>query len=296
MEAGKVSKGTIGQENDGGCSWNCKIANKQYKRMQNKPLIFVSNDDGFDAPGLESLVRVAREFGDVKVVAPENPMSGVGHSVTSREPLRIKMIEREDGYERYACSGTPVDCVKLGEQTILKRKPDLMVSGINHGSNAAVNIFYSGTMAAALESAIGGVPSIGFSLMNFRLDADFSICDAYVRTIIQKVMEKGMPRGICLNVNIPSIPQEEIRGIKICRQARSKWVEDYEKRIDPSKNEYYWLRGKFELMDEGRDTDDWALRNNFVSVVPVHFDFTAHHALDALSAWEMDAVKEKQRT
>ncbi len=254
-----------------------------------KPLIFVTNDDGYDANGIEALIDVMRELGDVKVVAPEDPMSGTGHAVTGREPIRLRMICSENGYEKYACSGTPVDCVKLGEQMVLGRKPDLMVSGINHGSNAAVNIMYSGTMAAALESTIGGVPSIGFSLLNYKHNADFNHTKKYIRAIAKKVLEKGLPQDTCLNVNFPNIPEKDIKGIKICRQARSRWIEDYEKRTDPAKKEYYWLRGHFELLEDNPETDEWALKNDYISVVPMHFDMTAHHNIDAIIELDLNA-------
>ncbi|MBU2652290.1 MAG: 5'/3'-nucleotidase SurE [Bacteroidetes bacterium] len=257
--------------------------------MKKRPLIFVTNDDGVEAPGIEALIKVMRELGDVKVVAPLHPMSGTGHAVTAREPLRLKLLEKIDGFEKYACTGTPVDCVKLGEQFVIKGKPDLMVSGINHGSNSAVNIVYSGTMAAALESAIGGVPSIGFSLLDYSHDADFSHCDAFIKKITEKVLSDGLPKDICLNVNIPAINGSEIKGIKVCRQARSRWVEDYELRVDPAQKEYFWLRGTFELLEDHPETDEWALRNNYVSVVPVHFDLTAHHFLEHFKHWENHA-------
>ena len=254
-----------------------------------KPLIFVTNDDGYDAKGIDFLTELMRELGDVKVVAPEDPMSGTGHAVTGREPIRLRKIYSENGFEKYACSGTPVDCVKLGEQMVLGRKPDLMVSGINHGSNAAVNIVYSGTMAAALESTIGGVPSIGFSLLNHSHKADFKHCKKYIMAIVQKVLEKGLPQDTCLNVNIPNIPEKDIKGIKICRQARSRWIEDYEKRTDPAKKEYFWLRGHFELLEDDPATDEWALKNNYVSVVPIHFDMTAHQNIEAIKELKFDA-------
>ncbi len=254
--------------------------------MKKRPLIFVTNDDGVEAAGLQALSDAMRQIGDVKVVAPLHPMSGIGHAVTSREPLRLKFFEKQDSYEKYGCSGTPVDCVKIGEQYVIKGKPDLLVSGINHGSNAAVNIIYSGTMAAALESTIGGVPSIGFSLLDNSHDADFSASQEYVVEIAKKVLQEGLPEDVTLNVNIPAVPKNEIRGIKICRQARSRWVEDYEQRMDPGKKEYFWLNGNFELRENAKDTDDWALKNNYVSIVPVHFDFTAHKFLNHFKNWE----------
>jgi 5'-nucleotidase len=253
-----------------------------------KPLILVTNDDGVNAPGLQILTKIARKFGDVAVVAPEFPMSGSGHAVTVREPLRVTKVEENGSFKRFSCNGTPVDCVKLGEQIVLKRKPDLLLSGINHGSNAAVNVVYSGTMAAVIESAIGGVTSIGFSLTTHSWDADFSASEKYVNQVVSQVLDNGLPDGVCLNVNIPSINDDEIRGIKICRQAKSKWIEQFDERKDPGNRKYYWLKGIFELMDPGKDTDIWALRNNYVSVVPVHADLTAHHAINNIKKWNLD--------
>ena len=230
-----------------------------------------------------------RHIGNVVVVAPDQPMSGTGHAITVRHPLRLHLLAEEPGYREYSCNGTPVDCVKLGEQVVLKSKPDLMVSGINHGSNASINIVYSGTMAAVLESAISGVPSVGFSLMDYSHNADFSTCKPYVKLITEMTLLNGLPDGVCLNVNIPAVNGDDIKGIKVCRQGRSKWVEEFDTRIDPHKKDYYWLTGYFEKLEENEDTDQWALENNYVSVVPVHFDLTAHYALDTLKQWNLDA-------
>ena len=255
------------------------------------PNILITNDDGIFAPGLRALIAVMRSIGNVVVVAPDQPMSGTGHAITVRHPLRLHLITREEGYQEYSCNGTPVDCVKLGEQVLMKSKPDLLVSGINHGSNASINIVYSGTMAAVLESAIGGVPSIGFSLLDYSHQADFSACAPFVRLIAEKVLTNGLPDGVCLNVNIPAVNGREIKGVKVCRQGRSKWVEEFDARTDPHKRDYYWLTGYFEKLEENEDTDQWALENNFVSVVPVHFDLTAHYALATLQQWNFDAEK-----
>jgi len=255
------------------------------------PNILITNDDGVFAPGLRVLIKVMREMGNVVVVAPDQPRSGTSHAITVRNPLRLHLIAEEEGYREYSCNGTPVDCVKLGEQVVLKAKPDLMVSGINHGSNASVNIVYSGTMAAVLESAISGVPSIGFSLLDYSYQADFSACEPVVRLIAQKVLTHGLPDGVCLNVNIPAVNGHEIKGIKVCRQGRSKWVEEFDARTDPHKKDYFWLTGYFEKLEENADTDMWALENNYVSVVPVHFDLTAHYALSTIQQWNLNAEK-----
>jgi 5'-nucleotidase len=255
------------------------------------PTILITNDDGIFAPGLRALIGLMRPIGEVVVVAPDQPMSGASHSITVRHPLRLHAIAEEESYREFSCNGTPVDCVKLGEQVVLKRKPDLLVSGINHGSNASINIIYSGTMAAVLESAIGGVPSVGFSLLDYSHMADFSGCGTFVKRIAEKVLLDGLPDGVCLNVNIPAVNGEEIKGIRVCRQGRSRWVEEFDSRTDPHHREYHWLTGYFEKLEDNTDTDQWALDNNYISVVPVHFDFTAHYALNTLQQWNFDAEK-----
>lgn len=253
-----------------------------------KPNIFVVNDDGVFAPGIRKLISIVRKLGNVTVVAPDSPMSGTSHAITTRHPLRIKTHAEEDGYREFSCNGTPVDCVKLGEQIVLGEKPDLMVCGINHGSNAAINIVYSGTMAAVIESAIGGVPSVGFSLLNYSMNADFSAVDEYVEKICKNILEKGLPEGVCLNVNFPAVNGSEIKGMKVCRQAKSRWIEEFDVRRDPQNNKYYWLTGVFEKLDDTKDTDEWALDNNYVSVVPIQFDFTAYSALPSIKKWGLD--------
>lgn len=253
-----------------------------------KPKILITNDDGINAPGLRKLIEIMRPLGDVYVVASEQVMSGAGHAITVRHPLRLTTIHKEEGYEEYSCDGTPVDSVKLGSEIVIGRKPDLLVSGINHGSNASINIIYSGTMAAVLEGCIDGIPSIGFSLLDYSHKADFSFCGPYIKRLSGKVIKEGLPKGVCLNVNIPAVNGEAINGMKICRQAKAKWVEKFDARQDPSKQDYYWLTGYFENRDHGKDTDQWALENNYVSVVPVHYDFTAHYAISELNDWGFD--------
>lgn len=253
-----------------------------------RPHILVTNDDGVDAPGIKKLTALMQELGDVTVVAPEEPMSGTGHAITVRSPLRLQKRFQENGLAIWSCKGTPVDCVKLGEQIVLRGKPDLLVSGINHGSNASVNIVYSGTMAAVLESTISRIPSIGFSLCDYSHAADFSHVDKYVKAIAQQVLQRGLPDFICLNVNIPAVNGDAIRGIKVCHQANARWVEEYDERKDPADQSYYWLKGRYELLDDRADTDEWALRQNYVSVVPVHYDLTAHHALEHIKNFDLD--------
>ncbi|MCK4569521.1 MAG: 5'/3'-nucleotidase SurE [Bacteroidales bacterium] len=253
-----------------------------------KPHILITNDDGYHAPGILKLTAIMQEFGDVTVVAPEDAMSGTGHAITVRHPLRLQKLSQQNGLEIWSCKGTPVDCVKLGEQIVLRQKPDLLVSGINHGSNASVNIVYSGTMAAVLESTINGIPSIGFSICDYSHQADFSYVDKYIKQIVQEVLEKGLPDHTCLNVNIPAVNDAEIKGIKVCNQANARWVEEYDERKDPANKDYYWLTGRFELLDDRIGTDVWALRQNYVSVVPVHYDLTAHHAMEHIKKFDLD--------
>ncbi len=247
----------------------------------------VCNDDGITAPGIRNLIEVAREFGDVVVVAPDKPQSAMGHAITINATIRVHPM-RSDGILEYACSGTPVDCIKLAVNKILHRKPDLLVSGINHGSNASINVIYSGTMSAAMEGAMEGIPSIGFSLLDHSIDADFSAAKHYARIVIDQALNDQMPDGICLNVNIPSVSIEMIQGIKVCRQARANWEEEFDERKDPNGKPYYWLTGVFKNFDEGVDTDIWALENNYVSIVPCQFDITAHKVLQHYKNWEQN--------
>ena len=253
-----------------------------------RPHILVTNDDGYDAPGIKKLTEIMRGIGDVTVVAPEEPMSGTGHAITVRHPLRLRQLHKEEGLQVWACHGTPVDCVKLGEQIILRRKPDLLVSGINHGSNASVNIVYSGTMGAVLESSIGGTPSIGFSICDYSHKADLGSVDKYIRQIALQVLEKGLPEQTCLNVNIPAVNGSDIKGFRVCEQANARWVEEYDERKDPTNRDYYWLTGRFELLDDRKETDEWALRENYVSVVPVHYDLTARHAMEHIKKYDLN--------
>lgn len=249
----------------------------------NNPLILVTNDDGITAAGLKALVNAMSTIGKVLVVAPDSPQSGMGHAITIHDPIRLFKSDFFTGIDAYECTGTPVDCVKLAVNKILQRKPDLCVSGINHGSNSSINVIYSGTMSAAMEGAIEGIPSIGFSLCNYAHDADFSAAAHFAKYIALQTLQNQMPANLLLNVNIPDAKIEQIKGIKICRQAIAKWKEEFDERLDPGKKKYYWLTGKFVNPDKGEDTDEWALQNNFVSIVPVQFDFTAHHAIPALN-------------
>ncbi len=251
-----------------------------------RPKILITNDDSINAPGIRKLISIMRKFGDVVVVAPDKPQSGMGHAITVATPLRLKTITIEEGYEEYICNGTPVDCVKLAEKAILHGNPDLLVSGINHGSNASINVIYSGTMAAVLEGAIEGVTAIGFSVDDYSWSADFSHVDTFIDKIISNVLENGLPKDTCLNVNIPKLNGSAPKGIKICRQAKAYWDEVFDARTDPHGRDYYWLTGEFVFQDKGDDTDVWALENNYVAVVPIQFDFTAHHAINKLNNYD----------
>lgn len=256
-----------------------------------RPVILVTNDDGITAPGIRMLVKVMQTFGEVVVVAPDGPQSAMGHAITINKPLRLDAVKLHGELLGYQCSGTPVDCVKLAVNKILHRKPDLCVSGINHGSNSSINVIYSGTMSAAMEGAIEGIPSIGFSLNDFSLDADLRASAHYVKIITAQILKAGLPINTLLNVNLPALPLSKIKGVKVCRQAIAKWEEEFDERKDPNNRTYYWLTGKFINNDHGQDTDEWALANGYVSVVPVQFDFTAHHAIPHLDKINWNAKK-----
>lgn len=239
-----------------------------------RSVILVTNDDGITAPGIKNLVEAVKDLGRVIVVAPDSPQSGMGHAITIGDPLRLYKVDVFEGIESWQCSGTPVDCVKLARDKILHRKPDLCVSGINHGANHSINIIYSGTMSAAMEAAIEGIPSAGFSLLNFNYDADFSVARSVAHIVAKQMLRSSLPQHTLLNVNIPYLPANEFKGLKLCRQAYAKWEEQFDHRMDPRGKDYYWMVGKFLNMDEGNDTDVQALKDGYASVVPVKIDFT----------------------
>ena len=257
--------------------------------MSKRPLILVTNDDGITAPGLRTLIEVMKTIGDVVVVAPDSPQSAMGHAITVNSTLFVEKVKVDEGTQmEYSCSGTPADCVKLAVDQILERKPDLCVSGINHGSNSSINVIYSGTMSAAIEAGIEGIPAIGFSLLDYSWNANFEATKTFVKSIAKNVLKEGLPKGVVLNVNIPNLTKQELKGIKICRQARALWEEEFDKRTNPQGRAYYWLTGKFVNLDHGEDTDEWALKNGYVSVVPVQFDLTAHHCIQTLNTWSFN--------
>lgn len=247
------------------------------------PVILITNDDGISAPGLQNLVEAVRDLGKIVVVAPDKPQSGMGHAITIGQPLRLHAVHQFTDVEAYQCSGTPVDCVKLAVDKVLHRKPDLCLSGINHGANHSINVIYSGTMSAAVEAAIESIPSAGFSLLDYSIEADFSAARTYARRIVEKMLKGPLDKHLVLNVNIPPIPEQLIKGVKICRQAYAKYEEDFVERKDPTGRNYFWLTGEFVNFDRGRDTDVWALKNNYVSVVPVQFDLTNYVLRDKLN-------------
>ncbi|MQP52639.1 MULTISPECIES: 5'/3'-nucleotidase SurE [unclassified Flavobacterium] len=253
-----------------------------------RPLILVTNDDGIIAPGIRALISVMKELGEVVVVAPDSPQSAMGHAITINDTLKLTKVQIDNEVEKeYSCSGTPVDCVKIAVHEILKRKPDLCVSGVNHGSNSSINVIYSGTMSAAVEAGIEGIPAIGFSLLDYSWDANFEPIKSHIKKIASEVLKNGLPEGVILNVNFPKLAKEDIKGTKICRQAKAMWQEEFDKRTNPHGKDYYWLTGKFVNLDKGTDTDEWALENGYISIVPVQFDLTAHHAMQQLNSWDL---------
>lgn len=250
-----------------------------------KPLILVTNDDGITSRGIFNLVTVMKTLGEVIVVAPDSPQSGMGHAITVGDTLRLTESSIFEDVKAFECSGTPADCVKMARHFVLKgnRQPDVVVSGINHGSNTSISVLYSGTMSAAIEAAIEGTPAIGFSLCDYGQQADFSHTAEYVKKITSQVLEKGLPGGTALNVNFPKKQSQPIRGIRVCRQANAKWVEDFDQRFDPNGRSYFWMTGKFVNFDKGEDNDEWAIANNYVSIVPCQFDLTAYQSIRELN-------------
>jgi len=244
------------------------------KLKKSKPVILITNDDGVMAPGILNLVNAVKDLGKIIVVAPDKPQSGMGHAITIGQPLRLQKVNTFGDIEAYSCTGTPVDCVKLAVDKVLHHKPDLCLSGINHGANHSINVIYSGTMSAAVEAAIESIPSAGFSLLDYSIEADFSGSRKYARQIVEKMLTTKMEKHTVLNVNIPPLPADHLKGLKLCRQAYAKYEEDFIERQDPHGRMYYWLTGEFVNFDKGKDTDVWALAHGYVSVVPVQFDMT----------------------
>ncbi|HZI52670.1 MAG TPA: 5'/3'-nucleotidase SurE [Chitinophagaceae bacterium] len=267
-------------------------AEKTTSSSKEEPVILITNDDGVTAPGIMNLVEAVKDLGKVVVVAPDKPQSGMGHAITIGQPLRLHKANVFGDIEAYSCTGTPVDCVKLAVDKILHRKPDLCLSGINHGANHSINVIYSGTMSAAVEAAIESIPSAGFSLLDYSIEADFTGARKYVRMVVEKMLATKMEKHTVLNVNIPALPAEALKGFKLCRQAYAKYEEDFMERQDPHGRKYYWLTGEFVNFDNGKDTDVWALANGYISIVPVQFDMTHYEQKSKLEKlWKNDTEK-----
>ena len=250
-----------------------------------KPLIFITNDDGIFSKGIRTLIETVSPYGQLVIVAPDKPQSGMGHAITINNILRMSKSDIFEDAESYTCTGTPVDCVKLAIYELMKRKPDIILSGINHGANTCTSVLYSGTMSAAVEGSMEGIPSIGFSLTDYHSDADFTVAKQVVKETMEKILKNPMPRGISLNINIPKIKMSEYKGLKVCRAAHAYWEDRFDKRQDQYGTPYYWLTGEFSNEDKGEDTDLFALGKGFASVVPVQFDLTAYHAMAELNGW-----------
>lgn len=255
--------------------------------MNSEKLILVTNDDSVSAKGIHSLVKVAAQFGRVVVVAPDKPQSGMGHAITIGHPLRLEKSSLFGEIEAYSCSGTPVDCVKLAIYELLRCKPDLILSGINHGENTSTNVLYSGTMSAAIEGAMEGIPSIGFSLADYHADADFEATQFFSQQIIKASFDNPFPKNVCLNVNVPKLKKEAIKGIRFTHQAHAFWADSFIKREDQFGKNYYWLTGEFSTIDLRENTDLHAMRDGFVSVVPTQFDLTAYSQMDDFKKWKI---------
>ncbi len=242
------------------------------------PLILVTNDDGIKAGGLESLVEMLKHIGNVVVVAPNESYSGMSHAITVKTPLYAKLVKQRDGLMLYKVNGTPVDCVKLALNVLMDKKPDLVVSGINHGTNSSVSLHYSGTVGAAREGALNQVPAIAFSLLNYSHEADFTEAVKVAEHVVKSVLADKLPSGTFLNVNIPDV--SPVKGAKVVRQSKGKWVEEFVEREDPRGKKYYWLTGRFENMEpEAKDTDEYMLKKGMASIVPCYLDATNYNLI-----------------
>ena len=250
-------------------------------------LILITNDDGYSSKGIKALINAVKNLGKILIVAPDSPQSGMGHAISVNKPIRCYKTNFFDSVEAYCCTGTPVDCIKMGLYLLKDKKPDLILSGINHGSNVSTNILYSGTMSAAVEGALSGIPSVGYSLTDYSEDADFQYSEKIVQIISKKVIKEGLKKGTCLNVNIPNVKENQIKGIKVCRQGRAFWDDTFDHRKDPLGKDYYWLTGSFSSKEQALDTDINYLENNYVTIVPTQFDMTCHDSVDELKNWEL---------
>jgi 5'-nucleotidase len=266
------------------------MATKKVTKPQ--PIILITNDDGITANGIKALIEAAKQFGKLLVVAPDAPQSGMGHAITIGKPLRLHKVNLFEDVEAYQCSGTPADCVKLAKDVLLKGKqPHLCISGINHGSNASINVIYSGTMSAAMEASIEGIPSVGFSLLNYSFDANFDTAKHVATLVIQAMLSNKWKGHALFNVNIPDVAVHKLKGIRLCRQANAKWQENFVQRSDPYGKPYYWLTGEFVNFDKGKDTDIAALDKGYASIVPVHYDLTNYNVLKATATHFKSIIK-----
>lgn len=255
--------------------------------MKERPLLLLSNDDGINAKGIRELIKTLRPVADLIVVAPDGPRSGASGAITSEHPLRCTKVQQEPGLIIYKCSGTPVDCVKLALHGFMPRTPDLVIGGINHGDNSSVNVHYSGTMGVVIEGCLKGIPSVGFSLCNHAPDADFTPTLPYVRRIVEEVLQNGLPKGTCLNVNFPDT--QELKGVRICRQTDGLWVNEFEKASHPRGGNYYWLTGNYQNNEpEAEESDHWALSHDYVAITPTQIDVTAYALIDKLNHWNWE--------
>ncbi len=250
-----------------------------------KPLILVTNDDGYQAKGIAELIGAMKGLGEIIVFAPDTHRSGMSSAITTAHPLRARIYNKEENLTAYMCNGTPVDCVKLALNEFVTRKPDLLISGINHGSNAGISVLYSGTVAAALEGCVFDIPSIAMSLCDFTPDANFSATANVARKLAKKVIKDGLPKGVCLNVNVPI---GELKGIKITSQTQGKWINEYHRSKDGFDRDVFWMTGNFENWEaDNENNDEWALANGYAAVVPVKIDMTAHDLIPKLKEWEL---------
>jgi 5'-nucleotidase len=250
-----------------------------------KPLLLITNDDGFQAAGINQLIEAVRPLGEIVVVAPDGPRSGMSSAITSINPIRMQLLKKEEDLTVYSCSGTPVDCVKLGLNKILDRKPDLLLAGINHGSNSAICVIYSGTIGATLEGCINGIPSLGVSLTDYSPTADFTMAGKYGKIISEKVLKNGLPQGVCLNLNVPSVP--DVKGLKVCSQTKGSWIKEFREAEDQVGKPVYWLTGEFSNEDPANEhNDEWALDHGYAALVPLKIDMTAYDFLETIKTWE----------
>ncbi|MBI4547718.1 MAG: 5'/3'-nucleotidase SurE [Ignavibacteriae bacterium] len=257
-------------------------ARKQYH-------ILVSNDDGIDAPGIYALVNELKKLGAVTVVAPDKQRSAVGHAITMNYPLRVSKFYKNGNFFGYAVEGTPADSVKIAVRTVLPQKPDILISGVNHGSNTAINIIYSGTVSAATEGTVLGIPSIAISLTTYD-KPDFRVAAKFARSLAELVLEKGLPEDTLLNVNVPPVKAKEIRGVRITRQGKTRWDDTFDIRRDPNDKEYFWLTGKLEIVDSSEETDQIAVMNNYISITPIHFDMTNYAMIPKINRWRLNRL------